>query len=123
MEDRFVVVAGRDVPMCPGDSRERMERVARHVEQVLSETDVRAQAHGREPDEIGRLMETMLRLGDETFLAQDENTRLRRDLTGVRAYVFELERKNDELNREISVLRMKLEKLEESAKEQANADE
>ena len=55
--------------------------------------------------------------------AWDENTRLRRDLTGVRAHVFELERKNDELNREISVLRMKLEKLEESAKEQANADE
>lgn len=123
MADRYVVVAGRDVPLCPGDSRKRMERVARHVEQALSETDVRAQAYGREPDEIGRLMETTLRLGDETFLAQDENTRLRRDLTGVRAHVFELERKNDELNREISVLRMKLEKLEESAKEQANADE
>ncbi len=123
MADRYVMVAGRDVPLCPGDSRERMERVARHVEQALSETDVRAQAHGREPDEIGRLMETMLRLGDETFLAQDENTRLRRDLTGVRAHVFELERKNDEFNREISVLRMKLERLEESAKEQANADE
>ena len=123
MADRYVVVAGRDVPLRPGDSRERMERVARHVEQALSETDVRAQAHDREPDEAGRLMETMLRLGDETFLAQDENTRLRRDLTGVRAHVFELERKNDELNREISVLRMKLEKLEESAKEQANADE
>lgn len=123
MADRYVVVAGRDVPLCPGDSRQRMERVARHVEQVLAETGVRASAQGREPDETGRLMETMLRLGDETFLAQDENTRLRRDLTGVRAHVFELESTNDRLNREMSVLRMKLEKLEEAAKARTNADE
>ena len=31
MADRYVVVAGRDVPLCPGDSRERMERVARGI--------------------------------------------------------------------------------------------
>ena len=123
MAERYVVVSGREVPICPGDSAPRMERVARHVENTLAETAVRAKAHGREPDETGRMMETMLRLGDEAMLAQDENTRLRRDLTGMRAHVFDLERANDELNREVSVMRMRLEELEKAADESATQEE
>lgn len=123
MAERYVVVAGREVPIRPGDSMQRMERVARYVENTLAETQVRAEAHGREPDEAGRMLETILRLGDEVMLAQDENMRLRRELTGMRAHVFDLERANDELKREMSVMRMRLEELENAACESATQAE
>lgn len=99
------------MPLRPGDSPERMERVARYVEGAIKKCATRAAAHGRQPDDMGLMLESALELGDELFMAQDENTRLRRDLTGVREHVFDLERTNDELNRKVSVMQRQLEEL------------
>ncbi len=112
MAQHSVVVSGRDVPLRPGDSAERMERVARYVESAIKSCSTRAAAHGRQPDDMGLMLESALELGDELFMAQDENTRLRRDISGVREHVFDLERTNDELNRKISVMQRRLEELE-----------
>lgn len=99
-----VNIAGRALRLAPGDSPERMERVAEYARRALAELDARNAAQGNEPDAQGRALELVLRLADELFMAQDENSRLRRELLPLRRRVFELEQANDALTRDMARL-------------------
>lgn len=100
----YVTIAGRALELRPGDSPERMERVADYVRRTLAELDARNAARGRELDDQGCALELALRLADELFMAQDENSRLRRELLPMRRRAFELERANDALTRDVARL-------------------
>lgn len=104
-----VVIGGRTLRLRTGDSAERMARVAEYVSRKLADAEVKNAADGAAADDAGNALEAALRLADELFMAQDENTRLRRDMLGLRQRQFELEKHCDELNREACALRAMLE--------------
>jgi hypothetical protein len=106
-------VGGRELELLPGDSAERMARVAEYVNRTLGDADVLSGARGQTDDEAGRALYAALRLADGLFMAQDENTRLRRDMLGMRQRQFELESRCDALNRENCMLRARLENEDE----------
>ena len=75
----------------------------------------RYRALGSAQDECERALCAAMRLADELFLAQDENTRLRRDMLGLRERQFELERRCDGQQRELCALRAQLDGAESPA--------
>ena len=109
MANDSVTIAGRDLRLAPGDSAERMEHVAEYARRVLADLDARNAARGCEHDAQGRALELALRLADELFMAQDENSRLRRELLPLRRRCYELEQANDAQNRELVRLRERVE--------------
>lgn len=103
-----VNVGGRELALGPGDSPLRMERVAQYAGRALEDERAHASARGgADAEELA--LRAALRLADELFMAQDENTRLRRDMLGLRERQFELERRCDEQQRELCTLRARLE--------------
>ena len=104
-------IGGRELALRSGDSPRRMQRVAEYVERALEDE----RALGSAQDECERALCAALRLADELFLAQDENTRLRRDMLGLRERQFELERRCDGQQRELCALRAQLDGAESPA--------
>lgn len=108
---RCVMLAGHALELDAGDSLARMERVAAHAGRVLGEARARREALGG-TDAGEDALYALMRMADGLFMAQDENTRLRRDMLGLRQRQFELERRCDELNRELSMLRLAQERAQ-----------
>lgn len=119
---RYVMLDGHALELDEGDSLARMERVAAHAGLALGEARVRREAQGS-TDAAGDALYALLRMADKLFMAQDENTRLRRDMLGLRQRQFELERRCDELNRESSMLRLAQERAKAEAEGSAEAGE
>ena len=71
-----VRIAGKDYTLLSSDSPEHVHRVGIYVDRKLAEVEQAS----RLPTNMVAVL-TALNLGDELLKAQDENTRLRRELT------------------------------------------
>lgn len=69
-------IAGREYTLLSSDSPEHVHRVGIYVDRKISEVEQAT----RLPSNMVAVL-TALNLGDELLKAQDENTRLRRELT------------------------------------------
>ena len=109
-----MIIGGRAVKARPGDSEEHIARIEAEAARILDETRLRLVSEGEERgaggDEaaICALAEAI----DRLILSQDENTRLRRELSELRARHYAAEGRIDELSRENSVLRLRLSALQ-----------
>ena len=74
-----VWVGGKEYTLVSSDTPEYMQRVAAYADRVLRETAMAT----RLPTAQANIM-AMITLADEVMKAQDENTRLRRELRALR---------------------------------------
>jgi len=78
-------IAGRDYTLTSGDAPERVRRVAVYVDRKIAET----QSSGFVNRESAAVI-SALSIADELLTAQDDNTRLRRELMQARQELNEL---------------------------------
>lgn len=82
-----VRLMGRDYSLLTDQPPERVQTVARYIDRKMRELQITA----RVPDAVLPTL-TAMTIGDELFSAQQENTRLKRELAALSA---QLEKRNE----------------------------